>query len=203
MSNFTKFLARGLGGSLSGKNPQGVRRRGRRGPAKPPFVKLRLESLEDRVVPSTIVLGPSKDNTLYESTSATSQLSNGAGPTFFVGETGGRGGDALRRGVIAFDIASNIPAGSTINSVTLSLHVVRDSVAATANESVELHRLSADWGEGTSNAGADRGGVGAPATTNDATWLYRFFNTTTWANPGGGLRQHGQHQYLRWRHWVL
>src|SRR5262249_19295308 len=145
-------------------------------------VVLQVEQLEDRCVPSTITLGPSKDNTLYQST--VGNISNGAGPSFFVGETGDRGGDAIRRGVIAFDIAGTIPAGSTINSVTLSLHVVRNSLSATASETVELHRLSADWGEGTSDAGSSRGGVGAPATTNDATWLYRFFNTTTWTNPG-------------------
>jgi hypothetical protein len=106
---------------------------------------------------------------------------NGAGPSFFAGETGSMAGNALRRGVIAFDIADNIPAGSIINSVTLTLHV---SNSVSGAQTVELHRLSDDWGEGTSNAGAN-GGAGAPATTNDATWLYDFFNTATWTNPGG------------------
>jgi uncharacterized protein (TIGR03118 family) len=138
-----------------------------------------LESLEDRVVPSTIVLGPSKDNTLYQSTAG--DISNGAGPSFFAGETGSLASNGIRRGVIAFDIADNIPAGSTINSVTLSLHVANSVSGA---QTVELHRLSADWGEGTSNAGAN-GGAGAPATTNDATWVYRFYNTAPWTNVGG------------------
>jgi hypothetical protein len=135
---------------------------------------LELEQLEGRVVPSTITIGASKDNTLY---SQSGDLSNGAGGAIFVGEVGTMGQDALRRGVIAFDIADNIPAGSTINSVTLTLHLSQ----AAAGQNVELHKLSADWGEGTSNGG----GMGTQATTNDATWTYEFYNTVTWHNQGG------------------
>jgi len=140
---------------------------------------LQLEELEGRVVPTTIVLGPSKDNTLYQS--IVGDISNGAGDSFFAGRVGTMGGGAIRRGVIGFDIADNIPAGSTINSATLSLHL---SQTRPGTQTVELHRLSADWGEGTSNANGSPG-QGAPATTNDATWVYRFYSTATWANPGG------------------
>src|SRR5687767_8102593 len=62
----------------------------------------------------------SQDNTLYED--ATGAVSNGAGDYFFTGNT--REGFA-RRGVIRFDIASNIPVGSTITSVTLHLYMSR------------------------------------------------------------------------------
>src|SRR6266498_3799000 len=64
----------------------------------------------------TVTLGTSKDNTLYQS--ATGSLSNGAGSYFFVGRT-----DAaqIRRGVIAFNVAGSIPAGSTITSVMLKI----------------------------------------------------------------------------------
>jgi hypothetical protein len=59
---------------------------------------------------------------------------------------------------------------------------------------VATHRLLANWGEGTSDAGpggAPGSGNGAPATTNDATWQHRFFNTQFWtshipATPGSG-----------------
>src|SRR6185503_5014537 len=47
-----------------------------------------------------------------------------------------------------------------------------------------LHNLSESWGEGTSDTGSP-GGLGAPATANDATWLDRFFGATLWTNPGG------------------
>ena len=49
---------------------------------------------------------------------------------------------------------------------------------------VELHKLLADWGEGTSIA-PDPEGEGAPATTNDATWRHRFFDTIFWTTEGG------------------
>ncbi len=117
-----------------------------------------------------------KDNTLYESN--TGAFSNGAGEYFFVGRTvnGER-----RRGLLFFDIASNIPAGATINSVTLRLNMSR---TISGSLLVGLHRVSADWGEGTSNAVGEEGS-GATATTSDATWRHRFFNTSFWTNPGG------------------
>jgi hypothetical protein len=49
---------------------------------------------------------------------------------------------------------------------------------------VELRRLLADWGEGTSVAPGEEGD-GAPATTNDATWRHRFFDTIFWTTQGG------------------
>jgi hypothetical protein len=49
---------------------------------------------------------------------------------------------------------------------------------------VELHKLLADWGEGTSHAPGEEGD-GAPATPNDATWRHRFFDTIFWTNEGG------------------
>jgi hypothetical protein len=125
-----------------------------------------------------VVLGASKDNTLVES--ATGNLSNGAGEFFFAGRTNQSTG-SIRRGVIAFNIAGSIPGNATITGVTLTLSM---SKTVSGNNTVSLHRATADWGQGTSNAGGNEGG-GAPATTNDATWLHRFFNTQFWTTPGG------------------
>lgn len=126
-----------------------------------------------------ININPIKDNTLYEFDAAEGDQSNALGNHFFAGETGM---GELRRGVIAFDIAGNIPAGSAIMGVTLSLNMSRtaDNTART----VELHKLLADWGEGTSVAPGEEG-EGAPATTNDATWRHRFFDTIFWTTEGG------------------
>jgi hypothetical protein len=49
---------------------------------------------------------------------------------------------------------------------------------------VDVHRATASWGEGASNAGSP-GGQGAIAAANDATWLYRFFESELWSSPGG------------------
>src|SRR3990172_8568898 len=121
-------------------------------------------------------LQAAKDNTLYQDPAGST--SNGAGSYFFVGRTNN---GELRRGLIAFDVASNIPAGSTITSVTLTLRMSRTQAAT---ETIELRKVLADWGEGTSNADQQEGS-GAPATTGDATWIHRFYNTSFWSSAGG------------------
>ena len=126
-----------------------------------------------------ININPSKDNTLYEFVPADGDRSNALGFHFFTGETGM---SELRRGVLAFDIAGNIPAGSTILGVTLSLNM--SMTPSGTPRTTELHKLLADWGEGTSQASGGEG-EGAPATTNDATWRHRFFDTIFWTTEGG------------------
>jgi hypothetical protein len=130
-------------------------------------------------VADIINISPTKDNTLYEFVPADGDLSNALGNHFFAGETAM---GELRRGVLAFDIAGNIPAGSTILGVTLSLNMSRTGLDDAQN--VELHKMLADWGEGTSVAPGEEG-TGAPATTDDATWRHRFFDTIFWATEGG------------------
>jgi hypothetical protein len=130
-------------------------------------------------------LGAVKDNTLYEDMNG--DWSNGAGFQFFAGTTDPNGGSGepreIRRGVLAFDVAGEIPAGSTIDSVFLVLTMTKTKLPAT-NHSVALHRLSADWGEGTSAALGNEGG-GAASAPNDATWIHRFHPDSLWANAGG------------------
>jgi hypothetical protein len=125
-----------------------------------------------------ISIFPSKDNTLYEYDPAEGDHSNGAGFHFFAGENGE---GELRRGVLAFNIAGAIPAGSTITGVSLTMNM---SMTPADAETVELHKLLADWGEGTSHAPMGEGD-GAPATPNDATWRHRFFDAIFWTAEGG------------------
>jgi hypothetical protein len=126
-----------------------------------------------------INLMPSKDNTLYEFDPAEGDFSNGAGFHFFAGKTVM---SELRRSVLAFDIAGSIPPGSIITSVTLTMNMSK--TLGGAARIVELHKLLADWGEGTSHAPGEEG-EGAPATPNDATWRHVFFDTIFWAIQGG------------------
>ena len=127
-------------------------------------------------IPGEVALGPSKDNTLYFS--ITGGFSNGAGNHIFAGKN--NSGNA-RRAVIAFDLASQVPAGATITGATLTRNMSRSQAGA---ETVKLHRLLADWGEGTSQAFGNEGG-GASASSGDATWTHRFFSTATWQTTGG------------------
>jgi hypothetical protein len=144
----------------------------------------RLEQLENRTTPSTLSITTSADNTLYQvgSNDPKVQLSNGAGPNFFVGDTNQLTNN-IRRGAIKFDLSS-IPVGSTVTNATLTLHVSKSVTTGTIN--VTLNDALLNWGEGTSvSGGGGGGGAGAPATTNDVTWYYTFYSSQLWTTPGG------------------
>jgi Thrombospondin type 3 repeat len=131
--------------------------------------------------PVTFDIGAKKDNTLYEPPPG-QELSNGAGQHLFVGTTANPApnGD-IRRALVAFDVAAAIPAGSTITQVVLTLNMSR---TMNGTQAITVHRVTADWGEGTSDAVAEEGGGAAPAS-GDATWINRFFPGSPWTNPGG------------------
>ncbi|HXS08926.1 MAG TPA: DNRLRE domain-containing protein [Candidatus Krumholzibacteria bacterium] len=139
------------------------------------FLMVALLPTDGRAV--AVNIPASQDNTLYEN--ATGAVSNGAGDYFFTGRT--REG-FKRRAVIKFDIASNIPAGATITSVTLHLYMSRSK--ETTLYSTSIYPVTASWGEGTSNADAEEG-QGIASTTNDATWIHRFYPGTLWTTAGG------------------
>ncbi len=148
-------------------------------PTSRPLLAASLAQRDHRqttVITETVILNPVKDNTLYESNSG--DTSNGVGAFFFVGKTSG---GEIRRGLIAFDVASQLPDGATVVSATLQLQMTKTSSGAT---NVALHRALADWGEGSSDASANEG-QGATATPGDATWLHTFSDTALWQTPGG------------------
>ncbi|MAG54770.1 MAG: hypothetical protein CMJ83_00610 [Planctomycetes bacterium] len=120
---------------------------------------------------------PSKDNTLYFH--PLGMFSNGVGTHVFAGLNANA---RARRALLAFDIAGSVPAGSTIVSAMLQL-TMDQTIAGTVNCS--LHALTADWGEGTSNAFTGGGGGGAAATPTDATWIHTFNPGSFWTAPGG------------------
>lgn len=130
-------------------------------------------------VADVVDIPSARDNTIFEYTPPAQALSNGAGPGMFAGinQTG-----QIRRALIRFDIAGAIPSGATVTAVTLKLNCEQ---SISLNTTVSLHRLLSDWGEGTSVGGGFGGGAGAPATTDDATWIHRFFPATMWTSPGG------------------
>jgi hypothetical protein len=118
---------------------------------------------------------PSLDNSIFSESSN----SNALGDLF-----AGRNSQAslqIRRALLQFDIAGSVPAGATINSVSLGLFQLGRGGGSTV-ESFQLQPLLASWGEGTSLAS---GGGGIAATSGDATWNHRFFSTTSWSASGG------------------
>ena len=93
------------------------------------------------------------------------------------------------RALFKFDIAGTLPKGSKIDSASLVLAVTRAPADGFTFSDFGLHRVLRDWAEGnkTTPANNQNAGTGALATTNEATWFYRFaFTTNTWAAPGAG-----------------
>ena len=80
---------------------------------------------------------------------------------------------------MAFDVNNVVPAGATIDSVSLRMMVLQ-SAAGSGSPASRLYRLRSDWGEGTSNGS----GQGGSATVGDATWTSAFFNTVSWSAGG-------------------
>jgi hypothetical protein len=128
----------------------------------------------------TVTLTPVRDNTVYED--AAGSFSNGVGDHLFAGSTA-RG--SVRRALLGFDVAGQVPAGATVTHVSLTLHVSR---TISGSRAVALHRGLTNWGEGTSDAFGEEG-IGAESTPNDATWIHTFFNTGFWTTAGGDFAE--------------
>ena len=143
-----------------------------------PFLRLPAAALLAACLASAtradvITLTASIDTSIFSESGA---VANGAGDSLFVGRTLS---GVNRRALLQFDVAGAVPAGATIESVTLMLHLAQTTGGG---QSVGVHRLLASWAEGTSSGS----GQGAPAAAGEATWTHRFFGTTdTWTSAGG------------------
>ena len=124
-----------------------------------------------------VTLNPDQDNTLFES--PTGSLSNGAGEGVFAGANGA---GLLRRALVRFPVAANVPVGTQVVSAVLRLHASQGQFQA---QPFTVHRVLQAWGEGASNATLMGGGGGATAAAGDATWIHTFFSTSAWTMPGG------------------
>lgn len=127
-------------------------------------------------IAETVFIEPTQDNTLYQH--AQGSVSNGSGDHLLVGRTAG--GD-IRRGLISFKNLGAIPDHAVIQSVKLHLNLSREESSPTT---ISLHRVSADWCEGGSDAAGEED-EGAGAQAGDATWIYRFWPDVAWNVPGG------------------
>lgn len=121
----------------------------------------------------SVNLNPVADTTLQE---AFPNNNLGDGTSF---QAGGRRQGGRTRGLLLFDIAGNVPAGATINSVSLTLTVV-GVPSGGVNSIFDLDRMLASWGEGN---GSDHGG--SPAGAGQSTWNNRLGAGTPWTAAGG------------------
>jgi len=135
----------------------------------------------------TITIEPAQDNTLYETApdqpGVQLEMSNGAGNFLFAGRTGIDAGFRVRRSLLRFDLASQLPADAQILGARLTLH---QSKAAPGSPPaiMQLHRVLQAWGEGGSK-GIGAEGQGNFAEAGDATWFHRIYPDQDWESAGG------------------
>lgn len=152
----------------AGHRPSSVRGRFRSALLGSAVIALAWGSIAQGAV---ISITPMKDNSIYSENDNSNALGS-----LYAGKTSSSG---IRRALMQFDIAGSLPAGATIDSVSLALTQTKIGPAGTAT--FELHPLLATWGEGTSS-GTGQGGT---PSMGDATWNFRIFNTNSWTAPGG------------------
>src|SRR5262245_34049224 len=144
------------------------------------FRRVVVEAFESRALLSQVILTPTADNSMFQESPT---FSSGAGEFLYAGQAGHHLDHSLvRRALLKFNVVSSIPAGSVIDSVSLTLNV--SNVVSAATQSFGIHRVLADWGEGASDSG-NPGDQGIAAAAGDATWRHRFFGTALWSSEGG------------------
>jgi hypothetical protein len=132
---------------------------------------------------ASVSLQPSKDNSIFANNLSGS---NGGGAGIFSGSSGQNQNNSPRRGLIAFDIASALPSDATISGVALRMYLGQANQSG-GTQAIDLHRLSADWGEGTAGdftTSISGTGMGSDAAPGDATWTQRFYQQSDWTGPG-------------------
>lgn len=125
----------------------------------------------------TVTLPTVADAAIYEDEAGVT--ANSLGQYLFVGQSEFITSN-FRRSLLRFDF-STIPAGSTIDSVSLTLRLSR---TISGDSTVFLHRVTSAWNEGTSAAIGEEG-AGAAAEPGDPTWLFSSFSSTPWTTAGG------------------
>ncbi len=135
---------------------------------------------------TTTTLVPTHDNTIFSENTPvppTTGYPSDALGYLWAGRTGPNHGPYLRRALMAFDVAGQVPSAAVVRSARLELQVFKNGPSS-FGQTMSLHRLNETWGEGTSRNGLGVG-TGAQATIGDATWVRRFFDTSSWTTPGG------------------
>lgn len=126
--------------------------------------------------------------TIADTTLSQNYPSNNFGGVSFV-NSGTTQNLTRNRGLFKFLIEGAIPPHSKIRSADLILEVTKEPADGYAFADFGLHRMLQPWGEGnkTTPTNSPNAGTGSPATTNEATWFYRFaFTTNAWSSPGAG-----------------
>ena len=102
----------------------------------------------------------------------------------FVGMNAGTTQNGPRtRALLRFDLSS-LPTNTVIQSAKLIVQVTQQPIDGYDFTAFGLHRMFRPWGEGN-KIPVTQPGQGVPATAGEATWLYAFYPTNQWGEPGG------------------
>jgi hypothetical protein len=125
----------------------------------------------------TVTLAPSADTSLFEN-----EPTNNLGASLSL-VSGSNASGFRSRELMQFSFTNQIPSNAIIQSVTLTVNVVTVPGGGGGAASVfDMHRLLVSWTEGIGT-----GNMGSPANPGETTWNYRFYPTTGWTVPGGGI----------------
>lgn len=151
-----------------------------------------LVGVSRRLQADSVTLGALKDTSIFSNNPTNTA---GGNDVMYVGKNNN---GATRRSLLQFDIAaSGIPAGSTVDSATLTLHINgwTGNGAFGADRTISLYRVTSDWGDGTTGSGGSSGGGGqgtVSAVDGDVSWTYRSWSSTdpvpphlSWSTAGG------------------
>lgn len=143
------------------------------------LVMLAAASLAADARAALVAIGAAADTTIFRE----SNNAYGAGTWLIAGSNGSVNN---RRGLLQFDVAGAIPAGSVITGVhlTLTVEALSGQELPGTLRAFALHRVNSAWGEGTAGTPADGGGGAAP-TVGSATWNHTFYDTASWSTAGG------------------
>ncbi len=130
----------------------------------------------------TLLLDATADTSLYEVPAGDPETANSLGEHLFAGRIAS---GERRRLLLRFNLGA-IPAGATVTSAQLSLSLTRDPPGVLPAVNFSLFPVTADWGEGSSDAGSP-GGNGIAATAGDPTWTQRAFPSSAWSTAGGDI----------------
>jgi hypothetical protein len=151
---------------------------------KPKLILVALFMTAASVRGDVVDLGAFQDTSIF-ATKPTN--SDGGGAGIFAGTDAGGG---VKRALIEFNF-SNIPAGSIITNVQLTLTFGMSPGGGPATSTIGLFDVLDSWGEGTTgNPTSDSSGIGGSgngftANAGDATWSSRFSGSTAWTTAGG------------------
>jgi hypothetical protein len=141
---------------------------------------LLASAVSQNLCADAVALHPVADTSLIQ----VAPDANLGGAEFFNAGTAGNGN--RNRGLMQFSLLEDIPAGSIINNVYLSLDIIRQPSVDVATGTFVLRRMLTSWGEGDKvPADESSPGQGAPATQGEATWQFRFVGGPAWSAPGG------------------